>query len=145
MAIWKSRLHSWGYDPVFCSVETKDGIKTLQFNLREQTTVIVGPSGVGKSSLINTMRSNKRTFVEEDYCFDPVNYPSLMAITYAVKIFRTCSKFFIICFSPITYSDSGQQLVCRTAGWESVVKKWKRKTHYKTCLFATHIWWGIPC
>lgn len=57
--------------------------------------MIVGPSGVGKSSLINTMRSNKRAFVEEDYCFDPVNYPSLMAITYAVKFSRICSKFFI--------------------------------------------------
>lgn len=72
LAIWKSRLHSWGYDPVFCSVETKDGIKTLQFNLREQTTVIVGPSGVGKSSLINIMRSSKRTFAEEDNWFDPI-------------------------------------------------------------------------
>lgn len=55
---WKSRLRSWGYEPVFCSVETKHGLDTLKFILREQTSVIVGPSGVGKSSLINALRGN---------------------------------------------------------------------------------------
>nr|XP_043637791.1 small ribosomal subunit biogenesis GTPase RsgA 1, mitochondrial [Erigeron canadensis] len=59
---WKSKLRSWGYEPVFCSVETKTGLDTLQFNLRDQTSVIVGPSGVGKSSLINAMRSNQFGF-----------------------------------------------------------------------------------
>ncbi|XP_076916604.1 small ribosomal subunit biogenesis GTPase RsgA 1, mitochondrial-like, partial [Bidens hawaiensis] len=55
---WKSKLRSWGYEPVICSVETKTRLDTLQFNLRDQTSVIVGPSGVGKSSLINALRSN---------------------------------------------------------------------------------------
>lgn len=55
---WKSKLRSWGYEPIFCSVETKTGLDSLQFNLRDQTSVIVGPSGVGKSSLINALRSN---------------------------------------------------------------------------------------
>ncbi|XP_071716316.1 small ribosomal subunit biogenesis GTPase RsgA 1, mitochondrial-like [Rutidosis leptorrhynchoides] len=55
---WKSKLRSWGYEPIFCSVETKAGLDSLQFNLRDQTSVIVGPSGVGKSSLINALRSN---------------------------------------------------------------------------------------
>lgn len=55
---WKSKLRSWGYEPIFCSVETQTGLDTLQFNLRDQTSVIVGPSGVGKSSLINALRSN---------------------------------------------------------------------------------------
>ena len=54
---WKSRLRIWGYVPVFCSLETKFGLDTLAFILRDQTTVIVGPSGVGKSSLINALRS----------------------------------------------------------------------------------------
>lgn len=58
MVSWKSKLRSWGYEPIFCSVETKTGLDSLQFNLRDQTTVIVGPSGVGKSSLINALRSN---------------------------------------------------------------------------------------
>lgn len=55
---WKSKLRSWGYEPIFCSVETKAGLDSLQFNLRDQTSVIVGPSGVGKSSLINALRNN---------------------------------------------------------------------------------------
>ncbi|KAG9150626.1 hypothetical protein Leryth_008096 [Lithospermum erythrorhizon] len=55
---WKARLRKWGYDPVFCSIESKRGLDSLQFLLREQTSVIVGPSGVGKSSLINALRGN---------------------------------------------------------------------------------------
>ncbi|XP_062110654.1 small ribosomal subunit biogenesis GTPase RsgA 1, mitochondrial [Humulus lupulus] len=56
---WKSRLRSWGYKPVFCSVESTRGLDSLAFILRDQTTVIVGPSGVGKSSLINALRNNQ--------------------------------------------------------------------------------------
>ncbi|KAA3463412.1 Minichromosome maintenance family protein isoform 1 [Gossypium australe] len=71
---WKNRLKSWGYEPVFCSVETKNGLDSLAFYLRDQTTVIVGPSGVGKSSLINVLRSDHRTpdSLEGDNLFDPV-------------------------------------------------------------------------
>ncbi|KAI6692167.1 hypothetical protein NL676_019877 [Syzygium grande] len=58
LVAWKSRLRSWGYRPIFCSVESKEGLDSLAFTLRDQTTVIVGPSGVGKSSLINALRSN---------------------------------------------------------------------------------------
>lgn len=57
-ATWKSRLHKWGYKPLFCSVESKSGLDSLAFILREQTSVIVGPSGVGKSSLINALRNS---------------------------------------------------------------------------------------
>ncbi|KAL1564262.1 thiamine phosphate phosphatase [Salvia divinorum] len=69
---WKSRLHQWGYEPVFCSVDTKQGLDTLQFILREQTSVIVGPSGVGKSSLINALRGNRSVLgtVEDDSLFE---------------------------------------------------------------------------
>ncbi|GMI87702.1 Small ribosomal subunit biogenesis GTPase, embryo defective 1688 [Hibiscus trionum] len=72
---WKNRLRSWGYEPLFCSVETKDGVDSLAFYLRDQTTVIVGPSGVGKSSLINVLRSNHRSFdaPEGDNWFDPIS------------------------------------------------------------------------
>ncbi|XP_071691159.1 small ribosomal subunit biogenesis GTPase RsgA 1, mitochondrial-like [Rutidosis leptorrhynchoides] len=55
---WKSKLHSWGYEPIFCSAVTKAGLDTLQLKLRDRTSVIVGPSGVGKSCLINALRSN---------------------------------------------------------------------------------------
>lgn len=71
---WKSRLRSWGYEPIFCSIESKRGLDTLQFIMREQTSVIVGPSGVGKSSLINALRGNKHILgaVEEGNWFDPL-------------------------------------------------------------------------
>ncbi|XP_057949558.1 small ribosomal subunit biogenesis GTPase RsgA 1, mitochondrial [Malania oleifera] len=71
---WKSRLCGWGYEPIFCSVESKHGLDTLAFILREQTTVIVGPSGVGKSSLINALRSNQHVLnvSEGDNCFHPI-------------------------------------------------------------------------
>lgn len=59
MISWKIRLRSWGYEPIFCSVESKHGLDTLAFILRDQTTVIVGPSGVGKSSLINALRNDQ--------------------------------------------------------------------------------------
>lgn len=70
---WKSRLRSWGYEPLFCSVEAKLGLDSLAFILRDQTTVIVGPSGVGKSSLINALRNkNQASDDAEDNWFEPV-------------------------------------------------------------------------
>lgn len=82
LVTWKSRLRSWGYEPVFCSVESKYGLDTLQFNLREQTSVIVGPSGVGKSSLINALRSNQPVIgvAKGDNWSDPVSLFSLVPI-----------------------------------------------------------------
>ncbi|KAJ0900019.1 putative ribosome biogenesis GTPase RsgA, nucleic acid-binding protein [Helianthus annuus] len=62
VSLWKSKLRSWGYEPIICSVETKTGLDSLRFNLRDQTSVIVGPSGVGKSSLINALRSEHFRF-----------------------------------------------------------------------------------
>ncbi|KAK9934395.1 hypothetical protein M0R45_021541 [Rubus argutus] len=75
MAVWKSRLHKWGYKPLFCSVESKSGLDSLAFILRDQTSVIVGPSGVGKSSLINALRSNNHHALytaEGDIRLDPI-------------------------------------------------------------------------
>ncbi|KAE8023658.1 hypothetical protein FH972_009330 [Carpinus fangiana] len=71
---WRIRLCSWGYEPIFCSVESNFGLDLLACILRDQTTVIVGPSGVGKSSLINALRSNHRDSdaAEGDNWFDPI-------------------------------------------------------------------------
>ncbi len=42
-----------GYKVVFTSTLTEDGIGTLGELLKDKTTVLAGPSGVGKSSIIN--------------------------------------------------------------------------------------------
>lgn len=73
MISWKTRLRSWGYEPIFCSVESKHGLDALAFILRDQTTVIVGPSGVGKSSLINALRNDQLAPRDaEDNWFDSI-------------------------------------------------------------------------
>ena len=50
---WQIRLASWGYDPVFISAKQQQGIEQLQQKLHDKLTIVAGPSGVGKSSLIN--------------------------------------------------------------------------------------------
>ncbi|MEH2239636.1 small ribosomal subunit biogenesis GTPase RsgA [Nostoc sp.] len=59
------RLLGWGYQPIFISV--KDGINTDQAAryLSNKITVIAGPSGVGKSSLINTLIDSAKLRVGE--------------------------------------------------------------------------------
>lgn len=41
---------------IFVSAYTKDGIEPLKGLLKQKTTTVAGPSGVGKSSLINCMK-----------------------------------------------------------------------------------------
>ena len=52
---WQQRLENWGYNPLFISVRQKLGIEHLLNNLQQTITIVAGPSGVGKSSLIDTL------------------------------------------------------------------------------------------
>ncbi|CAI5502023.1 unnamed protein product [Closterium sp. Naga37s-1] len=55
---WQQRAAEWGYQMLTCSVERRIGIRHLAGPgglLAGRTTVIAGPSGVGKSSLINAV------------------------------------------------------------------------------------------
>lgn len=84
-------MRSWGYEPVFCSVESGHGLDLLGYKLRDQTTVIVGPSGVGKSSLINALRSNPSDAAEGDNWFEPVGFVVvfgcfLMSYTVCIRV-----------------------------------------------------------
>lgn len=52
---WDTRLQNWGYKAAFISVAKGIGIAELMNSLQSQISVVAGPSGVGKSSLINTL------------------------------------------------------------------------------------------
>jgi len=45
-----------GYHVIFTSTLTEDGISTLLELIKNKTTVVAGPSGVGKSSIINIIQ-----------------------------------------------------------------------------------------
>lgn len=51
---WRDRLAQWGYDPLLISVQaaTLDAVHDL---LQDRITLVSGPSGVGKSSLLNAL------------------------------------------------------------------------------------------
>jgi len=85
LAAWKTRLFHWGYVPIFCSVKSKQGLDSLAFTLRERTTVIAGPSGVGKSSLINVLRnSDDSSVMEEGTLFDAVGFIFHLFVTLSI-------------------------------------------------------------
>lgn len=52
---WRDRLATWGYTPVFMSVQANTGLDDLQQSLEGHITLVSGPSGVGKSSLLNRL------------------------------------------------------------------------------------------
>lgn len=52
---WRDRLARWGYHPYFISAQKGMGIERLSDRLRDKTTLVSGPSGVGKSSLLNLL------------------------------------------------------------------------------------------
>ncbi len=50
---WLDRLQHWGYNPSLISVSQGQGLANLLSHLQQKITIVSGPSGVGKSSLIN--------------------------------------------------------------------------------------------
>ena len=51
----ETQLKGSGYPIIFISAKTGEGIKQIESILAGKATVLAGPSGVGKSSLINTL------------------------------------------------------------------------------------------
>ena len=52
---WRTRLNGWGYEPIFISVAQQQGIEALRQRVQGKIAIVAGPSGVGKSSLINNL------------------------------------------------------------------------------------------
>ncbi|MGK7942430.1 MAG: small ribosomal subunit biogenesis GTPase RsgA [Crocosphaera sp.] len=52
---WQERLDKWGYQPFFISVRMGQGLEVLKGSLKGKISILAGPSGVGKSSLINIL------------------------------------------------------------------------------------------
>lgn len=55
---WRDRLKTWGYKPVLLSIRAGIGLTELSNQLDQKISVVSGPSGVGKSSLINHLIPN---------------------------------------------------------------------------------------
>jgi ribosome biogenesis GTPase len=54
-----------GYPLVYTSAKTGQGVGELALNLRDKLSVLVGPSGVGKSSLLNAIQPGLGLIVSE--------------------------------------------------------------------------------
>lgn len=52
---WCDRLQQWGYDPIVFSIRARQNLSILHRQLQDRVTVVAGPSGVGKSSLISQL------------------------------------------------------------------------------------------
>ncbi len=56
IADWKTRLNGWGYSPVVLSIQQDRQLPAaLLEQLQGRISVVAGPSGVGKSSLLNRL------------------------------------------------------------------------------------------
>lgn len=55
IAFWKGLYEGLGYPVLLTSAETGEGVEAFRAALQGRTSVVAGPSGVGKSSLLNAV------------------------------------------------------------------------------------------
>lgn len=54
----KNAYQECGYQVIFCSTKEDNGMDAIKHCLKGKTTTVAGPSGVGKSSMINCLQEN---------------------------------------------------------------------------------------
>lgn len=57
---WRRVYKNTGYELLFCTAKEEDGIDEIRRLLEGHTTVVAGPSGVGKSTITNLMQTEIR-------------------------------------------------------------------------------------
>ena len=57
---WRRVYENTGYPVIFCAALREDGMEQIRTLLEGHTTVVAGPSGVGKSTITNLMQSEIR-------------------------------------------------------------------------------------
>ncbi len=57
-AYWKDLYTSCGYEVILCSAAKQEGMGQLLEKLAGRTTVVAGPSGVGKSTITNLLQTD---------------------------------------------------------------------------------------
>ena len=94
----RERYRTSGYPLLFVSAAQKEGIEAIREYLRGKTTTVAGPSGVGKSSLINpvSLYITPSTITHGGY--EPVS---------AICSFCTTSSFSLFSVSTDTFPDTG--------------------------------------
>lgn len=60
LAYWRKIYEHTGYPMLFCAALEEDGMDRIRRLLEGRTTVVAGPSGVGKSTITNLMQSEIR-------------------------------------------------------------------------------------
>lgn len=69
-SIWRipvllQQVEAWGYDAICLSASSGMGLPDLEASLKSRVSVTAGPSGVGKSSLINAINAQLSTASKE--------------------------------------------------------------------------------
>jgi ribosome biogenesis GTPase / thiamine phosphate phosphatase len=76
---------SLGYSVIYTSVKSKDGIDELKAHLAGRISVLTGPSGVGKSSLLNMLQPRLELSVNEVSRFHKGKHTTVVREMFAIE------------------------------------------------------------